>query len=169
MEIVTEGSGYKKQNTSQAANSDAAGSAPGIMPEQYIVYLVEDDSDDRRQMVHTLRQSPYISDVQCFATGDQLIAHFVKEGYYSGNLMRYLPMLIMLDIYMPGTNGIDMLRYLKEHPLTRDMPVIIITGNVSEEKNREAFKFKANAFLQKPLSLEHVHKVIETGWDWPQD
>ena len=138
------------------------------MIEQYIVYLVEDDLDDRKQMLHTLRMSPYIADIQCFSTCDQLIAHFIKEGYYSGNLMRYIPTLIMLDIYMPGTNGIEMLRNLKEHPLTREMPVIIVTGDTTHERARDAFKFKANAFLQKPLSLDHVHKVFETGWDWPQ-
>ncbi len=135
--------------------------------EQYIVYLVEDDLDDRKQMLHTLRKSPYVSEVQCFATGDQLIAHFVKEGYYSGNLLRYIPTLVMLDIYMPGTDGIDTLRNLKEHPMTRDIPVVIVTGDVSKERTREAFRFKANAFLQKPLDLEHIHKVFRTGWDWP--
>lgn len=167
MVIIAEGPDNEKM-MDQSLAGDMAFDPTAKTLEQYIVYLVEDDLDDRKQMLRTLRMSPYISDIQCFATCDQLIAHFVKEGYYSGNLMRYLPTLIMLDIYMPGMSGIDMLRNLKEHPLTKDMPVIIISSDASHEKNREAFKFKANAFLQKPLSLEHVHKVFKTGWDWPQ-
>ncbi len=135
--------------------------------ERYNVFLVEDDIDDRKLAVHTLRKSPFINDIRCFASGDKLIEYFVNEGYYSGNLMRYIPTLILLDIHVPGTDGLEILQRIREHPTTRDMPVIIITGDTSGPAVERARKLRANAFVSKPLHMDQVHQVIYTGWGWP--
>lgn len=135
--------------------------------ERYNIFLVEDDPDDRMLALKTLRQSPYIQDVHCFKSGDKLVEHFISEGYYSGNLLRYIPTLILLDIHIPGTSGIDILKKLKDHPVTNDIPVVIITVDDSDEMIKQAKALKANAFVTKPLDLEQIHQVMYTGWGWP--
>ena len=135
--------------------------------EKYNVFLVEDDPDDRMLALKTLRRSQYIQDIHCFKSGDKLIEHFVNEGYYSGNLMRYIPSIVLLDIHVPGTSGIEILKKLKEHPVTNDIPVIIITVDDSSEMVQQARTLQANAFVTKPLNLEQIHQVIYTGWGWP--
>ncbi len=140
---------------------------PGKEELQYTVFLVEDDTDDRRQAVEELRKSPYVYNVRCFESGDQLMGHFASEGYYSGNLMRFIPTLILLDIHVPGASGLDILQELKEHPLTEDIPVIMLTGDTSAHAAQEAQQYGANAFIEKPLKLDHVHEVIYTGRSWP--
>ncbi len=137
--------------------------------EKYMVFLVEDDTDDRRQAVSELRKSPFIGEVHCFENGNGLLEYFINKGYYNGNLIRYVPTLVILDIHMPGTGGMDVLRELKTHPLTEDIPVLILTGDTSGKVALEAYKAKANAFITKPLNLEYVHKVINTGWGWPHN
>ncbi|GEM_PF-3545990 len=148
----------------------AAGESGGMKKkkvEKYNIFLVEDDPDDRLLALKTLRQSVYIQDIQCFRSGDKLIEHFVNEGYYSGNLLLYMPTIILLDIHIPGTNGIEILKKLKEHPVTSDIPVVIITVDDSNEMINKARQLKANAFVTKPLNLEQIHQVIYTGWGWP--
>jgi CheY-like chemotaxis protein len=135
--------------------------------EQYTVFLVEDDCDDREQAVQTLRKSPYIYNIHCFKTGDDLIKHFAGQGYYTGNPVRYIPTLIILDIHVPGSDGLETLRDLKYHPLTEDIPVIILTGDTSNKAALDAYKFNANAFIAKPLNLDQVHEVIHKGRAWP--
>jgi CheY-like chemotaxis protein len=135
--------------------------------EQYTVFMVEDDTDDRRQAVQELRKSSHIYAVHCFESGDQMIEYFVSEGYYSGNLMRLMPTLILLDQHIPGSSGTEILQKLKSHPATADFPVIILTGDVSDQLALKAHRFKANAFLTKPLKLEDLQEVISTGWGWP--
>lgn len=135
--------------------------------EKYDVFLVEDDTDDRILALKELKKSPYIKNVRFFRNGDELISWFGKKGYYSGNLMRFMPSLILLDIHLPGVSGLDILRQLKEHPATAEIPVIIITEDTSEEAVHQAKKLKANAFISKPIRLENIHSVVETGWGWP--
>ncbi len=136
---------------------------------QYTVFLVEDDSDDRRQAVQTLKKSPYIYNVHTFINGDELMAHLAGTGLYRGNATYHIPTLIMLDIHIPGTDGLSILKSLKEHPLTEYIPVIILTGDTSNRVALDALRAKANAFITKPLNLNHVHEVIYKGWGWPPD
>ncbi len=145
----------------------AAKDNPAVWVGKFTVFLVEDDSDDRRQAFQELIKSPYIQDVHCFESGDKMIEHFIAKGYYNGNLIRYLPTLIVLDVHIPGNNGLEILRELKNHPLTDKIPVIILTGDTSGELELEAYKFKANAFVTKPLDLKQVHKIIETNKNIP--
>lgn len=133
---------------------------------QYTVFLVEDDPDDQEFILKTLKRSPYIYNVHCFKNGGQLIEHIVKEGYYGGFLIHNLPTLILLDIHMPGESGIELLDELKGHPLTADIPVIMVTNDLSQESAVEAFKLKANAYVTKPIHLDPIHEVINTGWGW---
>ena len=135
--------------------------------QRYTIFLVEDDSDDRNITLQTLARSPFVHNVHWFESGDSMLKHFIHEGYYSGTLIHHIPTLVLLDIRIPGTDGMQVLKQLKENPLTRDIPVIMFTGHVSDEKAQEAFKLQANAFIGKPLHLERVHEVMLTGWSWP--
>ena len=61
------------------------------------------------------------------------------------------PSVIVLDVNMPGTNGLDLCRQLKASPQTSAIPVILLTGG-SDEVAAEAKRLGADAFLRKPFS-----------------
>jgi CheY-like chemotaxis protein len=59
--------------------------------------------------------------------------------------------IVLLDIEMPGTNGVDLGRQLKSDPATEYIPVILISGHL---EGKQLFQeSKANAFLEKPFSV----------------
>ena len=134
---------------------------------KYTVFLVEDDSTDRNIILQTLQRSPYVHNVHWFDSGDLMLRHFVHEGYYNGNVLQNIPTMVLLDVALPGTDGMEVLKRLKENPLTCEIPVVMISGNVTDTAARAAFKLKANGFIPKPLHLERVHEVMFTGWGWP--
>jgi CheY-like chemotaxis protein len=137
------------------------------LPGQFTVFMVDDDADDRALMMKVLQRSPYIYNIRCFESGQELKQHLVEVGYFSNSLLRNIPTLVLLDIHMPGPSGIRVLQDLKSHPLTKDIPVVIATGDVSSEMTSEAYQLKANAYVAKPIHLDQIHEVMYTGYCWP--
>ena len=131
---------------------------------QYTVFVVDDSEDDRLLALKTLQKSPYVYNAHTFENGDKLMAHLASEGFYAGSIVRRMPLLIMLDMNMPGaSNGIDILRCLRANPMTKDIPVVMLTGDTSSEKMQEADSLKVNAYIPKPLRLSSLHAVIMAG------
>jgi diguanylate cyclase (GGDEF)-like protein len=72
------------------------------------------------------------------------------------------PDLILLDIIMPDINGFDLLKRLKESPLTRNIPVIIITGLSNESDEEKGFLLGAVDYITKPFTNAIVLARINT-------
>ncbi|TAN48153.1 MAG: hybrid sensor histidine kinase/response regulator [Methylococcaceae bacterium] len=61
------------------------------------------------------------------------------------------PQLILLDVMMPGMDGIEVLRRLRENPRTRDIPVIFVSADASEQKQLDGLELGADGYLVKPV------------------
>jgi len=70
------------------------------------------------------------------------------------------PDLLILDVNMPFTNGLDALTYLRKTPETQDIPVIFMTGIQSKTLYPVIDRYQRVAYLKKPLELEHLNSMI---------
>ena len=72
------------------------------------------------------------------------------------------PDLVLLDIWMPDTDGVSL---LKEWSTTGQltMPVIMMSGHATIDTAVEATKIGAHAFLEKPITLQKLLKAVEVG------
>lgn len=73
---------------------------------------------------------------------------------------RERPALIFLDVVMPGTNGFAVLRTLRHDPLTRDIPIVMISGNPQATEQFYLQRFGADDFMQKPFGRDEVYLRI---------
>ena len=72
-----------------------------------------------------------------------------------------LPDIIFLDIVLPGMNGFAALRALRRDPNTRDIPVIMISGNEQATEQFFGTRIGADDFMKKPFSRFEVFARIE--------
>lgn len=99
-------------------------------------------------------------------TNIQLLNHMLKEHYdvsmaRSGEqaitlCQRLKPDLLLLDIVMPDMDGFEVCRRLKADPLTRDIPIIFVTGSDSGDDESRALEAGAVDFMTKPLRATSV-------------
>lgn len=83
------------------------------------------------------------------------------EGAQGLRLIRALaPDLVICDVNMPGMSGLDVLRALRQSDSTKRIPVIFLTGFISEEQRTEAEKLGVKDFLSKPCAFEEMKRVI---------
>ncbi|MBK7357262.1 response regulator [Propionivibrio sp.] len=71
------------------------------------------------------------------------------------------PELVFLDIVLPGMNGFAALRLMRRNPLTRDIPVIMISGNEQATEQFYAKRIGADDFMKKPFSRYEVFARID--------
>ncbi len=74
-----------------------------------------------------------------------------------------LPSLILLDLDMPGMDGFETLRELKEDPVTRNTPVIILSGQDTTQDKVTAFDLGAVDFVPKPFELTELRARIRSS------
>jgi len=68
--------------------------------------------------------------------------------------------LILLDLMMPDIYGLEVLRILKEQPLTARIPIILQTGVADEEEIAQGMNMGANGYLRKPYNRQELLAVI---------
>jgi len=67
---------------------------------------------------------------------------------------------LLLDINMPNTNGFEVLDYLKENDLIEKIPVVIITGDDTEETIKKAFSYPILDVLNKPFKEDNIKRIL---------
>jgi two-component system, cell cycle response regulator len=72
------------------------------------------------------------------------------------------PDLILLDIMMPGKNGFEVCRILKENPKTMAIPIIIVTALKEKEDRIKAIEAGADDFLSKPIDIIEVTARVKS-------
>jgi two-component system alkaline phosphatase synthesis response regulator PhoP len=73
---------------------------------------------------------------------------------------KYVPDLILLNVNLPDINGIEICRILKSDELTKNIPIIMITGRTDLKTKEECYKAGADDFITKPFEItELVNKV----------
>jgi CheY-like chemotaxis protein len=74
----------------------------------------------------------------------------------------FRPDLILLDIDMPGMNGLQMLNIIKKAPKTRNIPVIMLTNHSNDDMMKEAIEVGAEAYLIKgEVEPRHVVRMVQ--------
>ena len=117
-----------------------------------MIYCLEDENAIRDLMVYTLKASGF--DAVGFDSG---------KGFWSA-LKEQLPELILLDIMLPGEDGLSILKKLRSSPVTADIPVIIATARDSEYDKVIGLDSGADNYLAKPFGMlemvSHIKAVL---------
>ena len=113
-----------------------------------MIYLVEDDSGIRDLMIYALKASGY--EAQGFEK---------SEGFWQA-MEHKLPELVILDIMLPGENGLNILQKLRQNSGTYRLPVIMATAKGSEYDRVVGLDMGADDYLSKPFGMmEMVSRV----------
>lgn len=106
-----------------------------------MIYYVEDELNIRELVVYTLRSAGY--EAQGFDN---------SESFYQA-LEKNLPELILLDIMLPGEDGIQILKKIRSKDSTKRIPVIMITAKSAEFDKVQGLDEGADDYITKPFGM----------------
>ncbi len=110
--------------------------------------LVVDDETMNLRMVEHILKSMY--EVLCFTSGEEALKWLSQD----------IPDLILLDLHMPGLNGLEVFEKLKQDERTKDIPVVFLTADTEAATEIEIFRAGAMDYIQKPFIAEVVIRRI---------
>lgn len=71
------------------------------------------------------------------------------------------PDLVLMDIQLPGMNGIDALKALRAEPSTAGIPVIALTASVMQQDRQEIMRAGFDGFIEKPINLREFLDTVQ--------
>jgi two-component system cell cycle response regulator DivK len=73
------------------------------------------------------------------------------------------PALVLMDIQLPGMNGIDALKALRADQQTAAIPVVAITASVMQQDRQQIMKAGFDGFIEKPVNLKNLLETVQQG------
>ena len=71
------------------------------------------------------------------------------------------PDLVLMDIQLPGKNGIDALNALRADPATAAIPVVAITASVMQQDRQQVMRAGFDGFIEKPVNLKNLLDTVQ--------
>jgi len=115
------------------------------------VLIVDDESDVRYTVKHGLEGLDKGYQVVGVESGEKCFEVLENET---------LPDLIILDIMMPGMNGWEVHRRLKDHAVWREIPLLFMTA-VEDQTSKRMIKMMSDGFVEKPVKIPELKQHIE--------
>ncbi len=112
--------------------------------------LVVDDDDRIRKIVSLILSDDRLEFIE--ARDGQEALNLLGEGRYD---------LVVLDLMMPGVDGMQVLRQARSLPETEDLPIIILTAREGDQPMLEGFKGGANYYINKPFEPKELVDSVE--------
>lgn len=122
------------------------------------ILLVEDNPADARLTRELLRESKIRNDFLLAEDAERAERILGLVGEDASGEER--PDLILLDLDLPGKSGHQLLEEIKEHPVLRRIPVVILSSSEAEEDIVDSYDRYANAYVTKPVDLEAISNVV---------
>lgn len=113
--------------------------------------------DDDEEMIRAVRMMLALLD--CESTGffhPRLAVQAMLDG---GR-----PELMLLDINMPEVTGLDLLEFLRRHPATKELPVVMLSTESSDVMIDRARELGADAYVSKPVTLEELERAMKEAF-----
>ena len=120
------------------------------------ILLVEDNPMDLDLTLRAFNKKKFSNTIQIARDGEEALAFFAR--WEAGEPV---PAVILLDINLPKVNGLEVLQRLKEHPVFRRIPVVVLTSSRENSDLNTAYDLGVNSYIEKPVSFSKFIEVAE--------
>lgn len=111
--------------------------------------IIEDDTSMQAALIRMLEPEGYILRMARDATE---LSNLIDDTGID---------LILIDIGLPWINGFELAEMLKQHRTLKEIPLVFISGQATEEDVKKAFQIGADDFIKKPFDVQKLRKTIQ--------
>src|SRR4051812_13273139 len=125
------------------------------------IVLIEDEASDARLLIRKFERAGIENPILHLNSGDTALAYFSGVGDYSDRELYPLPILIVLDLKLPGNGGMELLPIIRRNRETKAIPIVVLTSEEDERIIRGAYELGANSYLVKSADEPKILAMAE--------
>jgi two-component system response regulator len=127
-----------------------------------LILLVEDNPDDVELTLRALKAHAGPLEVEVARGGQEALERLVGT-----RRLDRMPAVVLLDLKLPGLDGLGFLRRVRSQPATAHLPVVVLTSSREERDVDACYQLGANSYVQKPIdSVAFAEAVRALGRYW---
>ena len=123
------------------------------------ILLIEDNEADAELALRAFRRRKLSNPVYVARDGEQALDYVQRRGAFAAGAP--VPSVILLDLRIPKIDGLEVLRELKQHPVYRNVPVVVLTTSAEDQDVRRSYELGAASYIVKPVEFEKFQEVVE--------
>lgn len=129
------------------------------MSEPITILLVEDNPADVELTLRAFKRRKLSNPIAVARDGEEALDYVYRRGAFTDGAP--IPGVILLDLRLPKTDGLEVLRELKRHPVYRHIPVVVLTTSDEEGDIKKSYELGAASYIVKPVEFEKFQEVVE--------
>lgn len=132
---------------------------------QHPMLVVEDSDEDFEAIQRFVRRSPVTIPVQRCVNGEQALA-LLSQAVLADDPEGSSPALIVLDLNLPGTDGRDILRQIKQDATLKEIPIVVFTTSSNPKDMQDCYGLGISRYIVKPIDYEQLKRDIQSLIDF---
>jgi CheY-like chemotaxis protein len=131
------------------------------------ILLVEDDKNDAFFLQYAFEAAGVPNPLVFIDDGQKAIDYLSGVAPYNDRAKFPFPCLVLLDLKLPGKEGLEVLRWLQSQPALRNLLVIVLTSSSDVSDVDKAYRLGARSYLVKPLTVEKrlaMAQALKSYW-----
>ena len=129
--------------------------------EEKTILLVEDNKDDEELTLRALRQNKILNNIIVARDGVEALDYLLCREKYANRDINDMPQLILLDLKLPKLSGLDVLQKIRENPIMKFVPVVIMTSSNEEDDIVSSYRLGANSYVRKPVEFVNFTQAVQ--------
>jgi CheY-like chemotaxis protein len=138
-----------------------------VVQDTGVILVVDDRSDDILLILRAFQKAGMKNPVQVVRRGAEALAYLSGEGRFANRAEFPLPILVLLDLKMPGMDGFEVLSWIRQQDGIRGLPVVVLTSSDDLADVNRAYQLGANSFFVKELDFQGTidfSKLLKDYW-----
>lgn len=125
-----------------------------------LIMLVEDDLDHAELIMRTIKEHPIPNQILHFRHGHSALDYLFRRNAFSDRERTPRPQIILLDIHLTDTDGVDILKTIKASDELKTIPVVMLTTSAAENDIARAYNQHANSYVVKPIEWTEFRELM---------
>ncbi|XZN98676.1 MAG: response regulator [Microcoleus sp.] len=128
--------------------------------------IVEDSNEDFEALQRFLGRSPKVVPIQRCVNGEQALAFLYRTGSYVEPENAPRPGMILLDLNLPGIDGREVLRRVKQDKSLKTIPVVVFTTSNNPKDIEDCYQYGVNSYMIKPINFAQLKRDVQLLVDY---